>query len=151
MHRKRPDSKNLIDEHITRRIIGAFFECYNHLRPGQFESVYRKALLHEMRLRGLSASEEASFEVRYKGILVGLFRLDLLVENRVVVEVKSTTTLSPADRRQLHNYLSVTGLEVGLLLHFGPDPRFERCINAALLYKRKQNRGPDPALSGESG
>jgi GxxExxY protein len=152
MHRKRPDSESLIDEDVTRRIIGAFFECYNHLRPGQFESVYRKALLHEMRLRGLVASEETSFEVRYKGILVGLFRLDLLVENRVVVEVKSTTTLSPADRRQLRNYLSVTGLEVGLLLHFGPDPRFERCINAALLHERaRQRRGPDPASSGASG
>lgn len=150
MHRKRPDSTKLIEEDITRQIIGAFFECYNHLRPGPFESVYRRALLHEMRLRGLTASEEASFEVRYKGILVGLFRLDLLVENRVVIEVKSTTTLSPADRRQLHNYLSVTGLEVGLLLHFGPDPRFERCINAALLHE-KGDRGPDPAFSGESG
>ena len=137
MHRKRPDSESLIDENITHQIIGAFFECYNHLRPGQFESVYRKALLYEMRLRGLTASEETSFEVRYKGILVGLFRLDLLVENRVVVEVKSTTILSPADRRQLHNYLSVTGLKVGLLLHFGPDPRFERCINAQLFSDRK--------------
>jgi GxxExxY protein len=91
-----------------------------------------------MRLRGLVASEETSFEVRYKGILVGLFRLDLLVENRVVVEVKSTTTLSPADRRQLRNYLSVTGLEVGLLLHFGPEPRFERCINARPFHDGKR-------------
>jgi GxxExxY protein len=152
MQRKRPDLSNLIDEKITRQIIGAFFECYNHLRPGQFESVYRKALLHEMRLRGLAASEETSFEVRYKGVLVGLFRLDLLVENRIVVEVKSTTTLSSADRRQLYNYLSVTGLEVGLLLHFGPEPRFQRCINAALLHERgEQRRGPDPASSGASG
>jgi GxxExxY protein len=151
MHRRRPDSGNLIDENITRRIIGSFFECYNHLRPGQFESVYRKALLHEMRLRGLTASEETCFQVHYKGILVGSFRLDLLVENRVVVEVKSTTTLSPADRRQLHNYLSVTGLEVGLLLHFGPDPRFERCINAALLRERERHDGSDPGSSGASG
>ena len=103
MHRKRPDTAHLIDETITRRIIGAFFEVCNHLAHGQFESVYRKALLHEMRLRGLAASEEATFEVRYKEIVVGLFRVDLLVENRVVVELKSTPTLSPADRRQLKN------------------------------------------------
>src|SRR6476619_7480207 len=79
MHRKRPDSETLIDRNITRQIIGAFFEVYNHLACGQFESVYRKALLHEMHLRGLTASEESTFEVRYKQVLVGLFRLDLLV------------------------------------------------------------------------
>jgi len=70
-------------------------------------------------------------------VLVGLFRLDLLVENRIVVELKSTATLAPADRRQLSNYLRVTGLEVGLLLHFGPEPRFERCINAELFHTRR--------------
>jgi len=152
MHRKRPDLANLIDRNITRQIIGAFFEVYNHLVHGQFESVYRKALLHEMQLRGLTVSEETSFEVHYKGALVGLFRLDLLVENRIVVEVKSTTTLSSADRRQLKNYLRVTGLEVGLLLHFGQEPRFERCINAELFHERKrQKHDPDPEFSGESG
>jgi len=157
MPRKRPDSDSLIDRNITGRIIGAFFECYNHLGYGQFESVYRKALLHEMRLRELSASEETSFDVHYKGVLVGLFRLDLLVENRIVVEVKSTPTLSAADRRQLSNYLRVTGLEVGLLLHFGPEPRFERCINAELFHSsRRPPRDADlaehdPASSGESG
>jgi GxxExxY protein len=157
MSRKRPDSENLIDRNVTRRIIGAFFECYNHLGYGQFESVYRKALLHEMHLRELTASEEISFEVRYKDVLVGLFRLDLLVENRVVVEVKSTPTPSASHRRQLCNYLRVTGLEVGLLLHFGPEPRFERCINAELFHSRRRQpreadpAEDDPAFSGESG
>jgi GxxExxY protein len=145
MPRTRPDSETLIDESITRRIIGAFFECYNHLGYGQFESVYRKALLHEMRLRELDASEECSFEVRYKGVLVGVFRPDLLVENRTVVEVKSTPALCAADRRQLSNYLRVTGLEVGLLLHFGPEPRFERRINAELFHSRKPPRDDDQA------
>ena len=137
MSRKGPDTEHLIDKEITRQIIGAFFECYNHLGYGQFESVYRKALVHEMHLRRLSVMEEASFEVRYKNVLVGLFRLDLLVENRIVVELKSTPTLSAADRRQLSNYLRVTGLEVGLLLHFGPEPRFERCIHAELFHMRR--------------
>jgi GxxExxY protein len=152
MSRKRPDHEQLIDRNITRQIIGAFFECYNNLGYGQFESVYRKALLHEMHLRNLAASEETTFEVRYKGVVVGLFRLDLLVEKRIVVEVKSTSSLSPADRRQLKNYLRVTGLEIGLLLHFGHEPRFERCINAELFHDR--GRPPlrdDPACSGESG
>lgn len=157
MPRKRPDSENLIDRNITRRIIGAFFECYNHLGYGQFESVYRKALLQELHLRELTASEETSFQVRYKEALVGVFRLDLLVENRVVVEVKAAPSLSSADRRQLSNYLRVTGLEVGLLLHFGPEPHFERRINAELFHSRKwqprdaHTSEDHPASSGESG
>lgn len=152
MHRTRPDLEHLIDRNITRRIIGAFFECYNHLGYGRFESVYRKALVHEMHLRGLSATEETPFEVRYKNVLVGSFRLDLLVENRIVVELKATAALAPADRRQLRNYLRVTELEVGLLLHFGPEPRFERCINAELFHRgSRPPRQDDPASSGQSG
>ena len=149
MHQKRQDTAHLIDGTITRRIIGAFFEVYNHLAHGQFESVCRKALLHEMHLRGLTASEEANVEVRYKEIVVGLFRVDLLVENRVVVELKSTPTLSPADRRQLKHYLRVTGLEVGLVLHFGHEPRFERSINAELRHSKERTPSEDnPASSG---
>jgi GxxExxY protein len=151
MSRKRPDSADLIDREITHRIIGAFFECYNYLGYGQFESVYRRALLHEMRLRELTASEETSFEVHYKEVLVGLFRVDLLVENRIVVEVKSTPTLSDTDRRQLSNYLRVTRLEVGLLLHFGPEPRFERRINAELFHstmRQSRDSADDLTSSG---
>jgi hypothetical protein len=71
MSRKGPDTEHLIDKEITRQIIGAFFECYNHLGYGQCESVYRKALVHEMHLRGLSVMEETSFEVRYKNVPPG--------------------------------------------------------------------------------
>ena len=134
MTRKRPDSAPLIDEKITRQIIGAFFECYNKLGYGFLESVYRRALVLELRSRGLVAEEEHPVQVRYKGISVGAFRLDLLVEGRVVVEAKATATLSLTDKRQVINYLRATGLELGLLLHFGPEPRFERCINAELFH-----------------
>ena len=152
MPRKRPDAQPLIDENITRQIIGAFYECYNQLGYGFLESVYRRALVQELRSRALTASEEAFVEVHYKGSSVGSFRLDLLVENRVVVEAKATSTLGPADRRQLINYLRATGLELGLLLHFGPEPRFERCLNAELFHSMQSpRRRADPALSGESG
>ncbi|HEU4722830.1 MAG TPA: GxxExxY protein, partial [Gemmatimonadaceae bacterium] len=85
MPRKRPDSGHLIDESITRQIIGGFFECYNKLGYGFLESVYRRALVLELRARGIVAVEEHPVEVRYKGTLVGSFRLDLLVESRIVV------------------------------------------------------------------
>jgi GxxExxY protein len=134
MTRKRPEHGLLIDEKITRQIIGAFFECYNKLGYGFLESVYRRALVLELRARGLLAVEEHPVEVRYKGTSVGSFKLDLLVEGRIIVEAKATAALSLIDKRQVINYLRATGFELGLLLHFGPEPRFERCINAQLYH-----------------
>jgi GxxExxY protein len=153
MPRKRPDSSLLIDEKITRQIIGAFFECYNKLGYGFLESVYRRALLLELRSRGLLAVEEQPVEVFYKGIPVGSFRLDLLVEHRIVVEAKATASLSLSDKRQVINYLRATRLELGLLLHFGPEPRFERCLNAELYRaaRKREVESTNPALSGRSG
>ena len=134
MTRKRPEHGLLIDEKITRQIIGAFFECYNKLGYGFLESVYRRALVLELRARGLLAVEEHPVEVRYKGTSVGSFKLDLLVEGRIIVEAKATAALLLIDKRQVINYLRATGFELGLLLHFGPEPRFERCINAQLYH-----------------
>ena len=134
--RRRPDRTHLIERALTGQIIGAFFDCYNEIGYGFLESFYRRALSAELRARGLEAREEAPVEVRYKGLGVGSFKLDLLVENRVIVEAKATSALGVADKRQLINYLRAANLEVGLLLHFGPEPRFERCINARELYSR---------------
>ena len=140
MPRNRPKPGYLIDEEITRQIIGAFFECYNKLGYGFLESVYRRAMVHELRSRGLIVVEEHPVEVRYKGECVGSFRLDLLVESRVVVEAKATAALSLIDKRQVINYLRATGLELGLLLHFGPEPRFQRCLNAELFHAARDPR-----------
>ena len=147
MARRVPDRTELIERRLTGQIIGAFFDCYNELGYGFLESVYRRALSAELRARGLDVREEAPVEVRYKGLSVGSFKLDLLVENRVVVEAKATATLAIADKRQLINYLRATALEVGLLLRFGPEPRFERCINARQLYS---TRPLNPVQSAES-
>ena len=141
---KQPARAHLIEEKITRTIIGAFFECYNKLGYGFLESVYRRALVIELRARVLLAVEEHPVEVRYKGISVGIFRLDLLVESRIVVEAKATAAISLADKRQVINYLRATGLELGLLLHFGPEPRFERCLNAELFHASRDRKDAGP-------
>src|SRR5258705_10512639 len=116
MTRKGPDRLHLLDRELTGAIIGAFYECYNVLRYGVLESVYRRALATELRLRGMNAREEGSIEVTFKGVIVGTYRFDLLVENRVLVEAKARESLGPTDKRQLLNYLRATGPEVGLLL-----------------------------------
>ena len=111
---------------VTGAVIGAFFDVYNALGFGFLESVYRRSLAEELRSRGLEVREEAPVAVRYRELEVGHFRLDLLVERSVACELKATMLLGPADKRQLINYLRATDLAVGLLLHFGPAPRFHR-------------------------
>jgi GxxExxY protein len=151
MTRKRPDRLQLLERELTGEILGAFFDCYNELGFGFLESVYRRALATELRSRGVRILEEAPIEVRYKGVSAGLFRVDLLVEGRVVVEVKATTTLEPTCKRQLLNYLGATSLEVGLLLHFGPEPKFFRlAVRQPRSLRGRSPRGEDPAVSASS-
>jgi GxxExxY protein len=131
MTRKGPDL--LLERELTGEIIGAFYECYNLLGFGFLESVYRRALAVELRTRGHRCVEEGQTEVTYKGVIVGAYRYDLLVDDRVIVEAKAGELLGPTDKQQLLNYLRATNIEVGLLLHFGPEPRFLRCIHQKLM------------------
>ena len=117
---------DLIHERLTHSIIGAFFEVYNTLDFGYLEQIYLSALAVELRARGHFVDREVGVRVHYKGAEIGWQRLDMVVDETLVVEVKSTTELHSSARRQLRNYLCATRLKVGLLLHFGPEPRFYR-------------------------
>ena len=121
-------SHSLIERELTGSVIGAFFEVYNALGYGFLEHLYMSALEREMLVRGHRVAREALVRVMYKGAELGTQRLDMLVDEKLVVEAKSTYKLSDAAPRQLYNYLRATNLEVGLLLHFGPRPRFYRLI-----------------------
>lgn len=116
---------DLICFELTRSIIGAFYEVYNTLGYGFLEHLYVAALVLELRTRGDEIERKVSVRVIYKGLELGTQRLDLVVDRQVVGEVKSTETLSQTAGRQVFNYLRATGLEVGLLLHFGPNRRSE--------------------------
>jgi GxxExxY protein len=120
--------QGLIEEELTRSVIGGFFEVYNVLGFGLLEQVYAAALERELRARGHRVAREVAVPVAYKGELIARQRLDMLVDGRLVVETKSTERLSPAAARQLYSYLHATRLEVGLLLHFGPEAKFSRVV-----------------------
>lgn len=122
---KRP----LIEERLTRVVIGAFYDVYNALGFGFLEQVYASALEREIAARGLRVAREASVIVRYKGAAVGAQRLDMVVDDKLVVEVKSALKLHPEAWRQVYSYLRATNLEVALLLHFGPEPKFHRVVS----------------------
>jgi GxxExxY protein len=141
--------ETLFEEALTRRIIGAFYDVYNALGYGFLESVYANALAYEIVARGLHVVREASAEVRYKDEVVGMFRADLLVESRVVVELKASRKIDDSHYNQLLNYLRATDLEVGLLLHFGPRASFKRFV-ASNERRRSRSDQRESASSASS-
>lgn len=125
-------------EGLSGSIIGAFFDVYNALGYGFLEHLYVTALERELRMRGHEVVRELSVRVMYKGDELGVQRLDMVVDRLVVVEVKSTSALDKIAPRQLYNYLRATNLEVGLLLHFGPQPKFYRVLCENRLDRRTE-------------
>jgi GxxExxY protein len=111
---------------ITDRIIRCFYEVYNELGHGFLESVYQKSLLIVFDSAGLQACSPVQIPVWFRGIRVGSFEGDMLVEKCVLLELKVTRALDSSHRAQLLNYLRATEIEVGLLLNFGPKPEFKR-------------------------
>ena len=103
---------------ITYQINGAIFEVNRLLGPGFLEKVYETALFIELRERGLKAKSQVPIIVNYKGKIAGEYIADLLVEDKVIVELKAVEKLSKLHEAQLLNYLKATGLKVGLLVNF---------------------------------
>jgi GxxExxY protein len=119
----------LVEERLTHSVIGAFFEVYNNLGYGFLEHVYVMALERELIARKHRVAREVAVQVFYKGDHLAEQRLDMIVDQKLVVETKSTHELHKSANRQIYNYLRSTNLEVGLLLHFGPEARFYRVVH----------------------
>ena len=113
---------------LTDRIIGIFYDVYNELGYGFLESVYEESLLIALREVGLTVDRQVPVPVWFRDHKVGDFRADLLVENRVLLELKSTRILESAHEAQLLHYLKSTEIEVGMLLNFGSRPQFRRLL-----------------------
>lgn len=113
---------------LTHSIIGAAMQVHRVLGPGFLESVYEEAFAHELRLRGISYERQARLVVQYKDITAGDFRADVLVDGKVIVELKAIRALTQIEEAQLLNYLKGTGHRVGLLFNFA---------SASLEYKRR--------------
>jgi len=110
---------HLLHNGLTRQILGSAYDVHTALGPGLLESVYRTCMAKELRLRGLECRAEASVPINYKGeALDNGYRADLIVEDRVIVELKAMDKLLPIHHAQLLTYLRLTGLKVGLLINF---------------------------------
>ena len=113
---------------LTSEIINAAHTVHNELGYGFLEKVYHKSLFIELRKRGYRIEIEQPVEVRYDGQVVGEFLADLLVENRVIVEVKAVDKYLSVFEAQLLNYLKATGFDVGLIINFGSSVQVKRMV-----------------------
>jgi len=115
---------------LTYQIIGAAFEVYKVLRYGFLEKVYENALMQELQVRGINAATQSPVKVDYKGVEVGNYYADMIVENKVIVELKTGESFNPVHEAQLLNYLKATEIKVGLLINFGE----KKCEYKRLVY-----------------
>lgn len=122
------DVLQLAHGHLTGQIIDSFYTVYNVLGAGHFESVYVRALQVELNFRGIASVREAPLTVRYRGMVVGDFRVDLLVEDTIIVEVKTAERIAAPHAVQVMGYLRASGLSVGLILNAGTRPTVRRMI-----------------------
>jgi GxxExxY protein len=113
---------------VTEKIIGVFYDVYNELGYGFLECIYEESLVIALHEAGLTANRQIPLPVWFRGHKVGDCRADLLVENSVLLELKSARSLDPAHEAQLLHYLKSTEVEIGMLLNFGTRPQFRRLI-----------------------
>ena len=118
----------LMHGELTRKVIGGFFDVYNELGPGFAEAVYQRAMPVILRERGLDTEIERPIAIQFHGVLIGEYRIDLVVGESVIVECKVATKILPIHEVQTLNYLKATGLSVGLILNFGSEPSFRRML-----------------------
>ena len=113
---------------VSHEIIGAFLHVYNRLGNGLAESVYHSAMVIALGMRGLRTQREMPLAVYFEGIVVGVFRADMVVEQTFLVELKSVEKLLRVHEAQVYNYLRISKLPAALLMNFGPQPVYRRLV-----------------------
>ncbi len=130
MLRMRTDQRPIVAKHhdVSERVIGVFYDVYNELGFGFLESVYREAMRLALAQAGLPVSVEVPINVSFRGAVIGVFRADLIVNDVVLLELKTCDGLIQQHEAQTLNYLRATNIEVALLMNFGPEPKFRRML-----------------------
>lgn len=119
----------LLFKELSFAIIGAAMEVHRLLGPGFLEAVYQKALAHEFALREIPFEEQVHLPVSYKGIFVGDYIADFVVDNKIILELKAVSNIEDAHKAQAINYLAATGYELAIIINFGePKLHQERIV-----------------------
>ena len=119
---------SILQKELTGSILKLFYEVYNELGHGFLEKVYQNALYTELKINGFDVESQKQIKVYYKNVEVGEYYADLIVNDKVILELKATEVITEAHEFQLLNYLKSTNIEVGLLLNFGKKPEFCRKV-----------------------
>ena len=109
----------VIHRELSYRVMQAVFEVHNMLGPGFVESIYEEALAYEFQLRGIPFHRQKVIKVHYKQRVVGTHRLDLIVDRKILLELKAVSLLTDVFKQQTLSYLKATGLKLGILINFG--------------------------------
>lgn len=129
----------MLHEDLTGKILEACFEVSKELGTGFVESVYEKALMVALKQKGLKVENQVSLKVKFRSVIVGEFYADLLIEDKIIIELKAVNSLINEHFAQLLNYLKATEKEVGLIVNFG-NPKLEyRRFNNRFLIKKDES------------
>jgi len=120
--------EKLLHNELTDSIIKTFFDVYNELGYGFLEKVYQNAMYLELKRKGFEVEAQKQIKVHYKGVVVGDYYTDLIINQTVILELKASEMLVYENELQLLNYLRATDIEIGLLLNFGKKPELRRMI-----------------------
>jgi len=120
------DCQDFKYKELTEKIIKIFYKVYNELGYGFLEKVYENAMMIEFKKEGIPAVSQSAIKVYYEDEIVGEYFADILVDDKIIVEIKAARNLALEHEAQLLNYLKATSIEVGLLLNFGPKPEIKR-------------------------
>jgi len=116
---RRTVGKDVLYPELSYEIMQITFEVHNQLGPGFVESVYREAVVYELEIRPMPFEREKTIKVVYKGRTVGVHRLDLIIDNKIILELKAVSALNDVFKQQLLSYLKATGFHLGILINFG--------------------------------
>jgi len=120
------DYQDFKHKELTEKIINIFYRVYNKLGYGFLQKVYENAMMIEFKREGILAISQSPIKVFYGGDVIGEYYADILVDNKVIIEIKAAKRLVEENEAQLLNYLKATDIEVGLLLNFGTEPEVKR-------------------------
>ena len=120
------DKQDFKSKELTEKIIEIFYRVYNKLGYGFLEKVYENAMMKEFKTADIPAVSQYAINVVYEDEIIGEYFADILVDNKVIVEIKAAKSLATENEAQLLNYLKATEIEVGLLLNYGPKPDLRR-------------------------
>ena len=111
---------------LTEKIIEIYYRAYNKLGYGFLEKIYENAMMIEFKKENISAVSQSAIKVLYEGEIVGEYFADILISDKLILEIKAAKNIAEEHEAQLLNYLKATNIQVGLLLNYGPKPNFKR-------------------------